>query len=83
MKTEEIKMLVMGLDYVDLLHIYDHITKQLGWLHLVTLTPEDIGKHTLGDLTENDIFSDLILDGEIHRLHDLVCAFAERKLSND
>ena len=83
MKTEEIKMLVMGLDYVDLLHIYDQIKKQLGWLHLVTLTPEDIGKHTLGDLTENDIFSDLILDGEIHRLHDLVCAFAERKLSND
>jgi len=83
MKTEEIKMLVMGLDYVDLLHIYDYVTKQLGWLHLVTLTPEDIGKNTLGDLTENDIFSDLILDGEIHRLHDLACAFAERKLSND
>ena len=62
MKTEEIKMLVMGLDYVDLLHIYAYVTKQLGWLHLVTLTPEDIGKH---------------------RLHDLVCAFAERKLSND
>jgi len=34
MKTEEIKMLVMGLDYVDLLHIYDYVTKQLGWLHL-------------------------------------------------
>ena len=45
MKTEEIKMLVMGLDYVDLLHIYAYVT--------------------------------------IHRLHDLVCAFAERKLSND
>ena len=83
MKTEEIKMLVMGLDYVDLLHIYDYVTQQLGWIHLATLTPEDIGKNTLGDLTENDIFSDLILDGEIHRLHDLVRSFAERKLSND
>ena len=49
----------------------------------MTLTPEDIGKDDLGDLTENDIFSDLILDGELHRVHDLVCAFAERKLSND
>ena len=83
MKTEEIKKLVMGLDFVDTLHIYDCVTKKLGWVHLVTLTPEDIGKNTLGDLTENDIFSDLILDGEIHRVHDLVCAFAERKLSND
>jgi|TARA_B110000240_G_C13350980_1_gene389745 hypothetical protein len=83
MKIEEAKALIDSLDYVDTLHVYDYITKKLGWVHIVTLAPEDVGKDDLGDLTDGDIFSDLILDGEIHRLHDLVCAFAERKLSND
>ena len=40
MKIEEAKALIDSLDYVDTLHVYDYITKKLGWLHIVTLAPE-------------------------------------------
>jgi hypothetical protein len=81
--VEEIAAAIDNLDYVDTLHIYFDLTKKLDWINLVTLSPEDVGRDSLAGLAASDFYADLKMEAELEKMHDTVCDFAERKLSND
>jgi hypothetical protein len=79
----DIKDDISKMDLVGTLHIYDFVTTKLNWINLLTLSPEDIGRDNLGDLTHHNFFNDPDISEAIDDLHQKICDFAERKLSND
>ena len=81
--VEVIKAAIDDLDYVDRLHVYFDLTKKLDWINLVTISPEDVGKDSLAGLAASDFYADLKMEAELEKMHNNLCDFAERKLSND
>ena len=81
--VEVIKAAIDDLDYVDTLHVYFDLTKKLDWINLVTISPEDVGKDSLAGLAASDYYADLKMEAELEKMHNNLCDFAERKLSND
>jgi len=55
--VEELKAEFVDMSYVDKLHLKEYIDRSMGYCHLVTLTPEDLGRDEV-ELDVNTFFED-------------------------